>query len=138
MLTNLWSLKLKVSTDVHFRFKWKLRYCTHALIWNSKFSCYVFFYKKILMSLNFFIQLNSAESKDLIKIPLILSRFRYLLTTLQLYLDLNTQYMTNSTLVCPVKIEYLTKNNIFGLKMMMKSGLEKIILKFLHAQAIYY
>ena len=30
------------------------------------------------------------------------------------------------------------KNNIFGLKMMMKSGLEKIILKFLHAQAIFY
>ena len=43
--------------------------------------------------------------------------------------------MTNSTFVCPVKIEYVTKNNIFGLKMMMKSGLEKIILKFLHAQA---
>ena len=40
----------------------------------------------------------------------------------------NTQYMTNSTLVCPV--EYVTKNNIFGLKMMMKSGLEKNILKF--------
>ena len=52
--------------------------------------------------------------------------------------DLNTQYMTNSTLVCPVKIEYVTKNNIFGLKMMMKSGLETIILKFLHAQAIFY
>ena len=51
---------------------------------------------------------------------------------------LNTQYMTNSTLVCPVKIEYVTKNNIFGLKMMMKSGLEKIILKFFHAQAIFY
>ena len=46
--------------------------------------------------------------------------------------------MTNSTLVCPVKIEYVTKNNIFGLKMMMKSGLEKIILKFLHAQAILF
>ena len=45
----------------------------------------------------------------------------------------NTQYMTNSTLVCPVKIEYVTKNNIFGLKMMVKSGLEKIFLKFLHA-----
>ena len=33
------------------------------------------------------------------------------------FLKLNTQYMTNSTLVCPVKIEYVTKNNIFGLKM---------------------
>ena len=31
--------------------------------------------------------------------------------------------MTNSTLVCPVKIEYVTKNNIYGLKMMVKSGL---------------
>ena len=50
----------------------------------------------------------------------------------------NAQYMTNSTLVCPVKIEYVTKNNIFDLKMMMKSGLEKFILKFLHAQAIFY
>jgi hypothetical protein len=27
----------------------------------------------------------------------------------------------------------VTKNDIFGLKMMMKSGLEKIILKFLQA-----
>ena len=36
------------------------------------------------------------------------------------YLLINTQYMTNSTLVCPVKIEYVTKNNIFGLKMMVK------------------
>ena len=42
----------------------------------------------------------------------------------------NTQYMTNSTLVCLVKIEYVTKN---GLKMMVKSGLEKIFLKFFHA-----
>ena len=49
---------------------------------------------------------------------------------------LNTQYMAHSTLVCPVEIEYVTRNNIFGLKMMMTSGLEKIILKFLHAQAI--
>ena len=49
---------------------------------------------------------------------------------------LNTQYMTNSTLVCPVKIEYVTKNDILGLKMMMKSGLEKIILKFLHGLLI--
>ena len=31
-------------------------------------------------------------------------------------------------------MEYGPENNIFVLKMMMKSGLEKIILKFLHAQ----
>ena len=31
-------------------------------------------------------------------------------------------------------MEYVPKINIFGLKMMAKSGLEKNILKFLHAQ----
>ena len=30
-------------------------------------------------------------------------------------------------------MEYVHKINIFGLKMMAKSGLEKIFLKFLHA-----
>ena len=34
-------------------------------------------------------------------------------------------------------MEYGPENNIFVLKMMMKSGLEKIILKFLHAQAVF-
>ena len=36
-----------------------------------------------------------------------------------------------------LKMEYVFKINIFGLKMMVKSGLEKIFLKFLHAQAIF-
>ena len=31
-------------------------------------------------------------------------------------------------------MEYVSKINIFGLKMMIKSGLEKIFLKFLHTQ----
>jgi hypothetical protein len=35
-------------------------------------------------------------------------------------------------------MEYGPENNIFILKMMMKSGLEKIILKFLHTQAIFF
>ena len=34
-------------------------------------------------------------------------------------------------------MEYVPENNIFILKLMMKSGLEKIILKFLHAQAAF-
>ena len=34
-------------------------------------------------------------------------------------------------------MEYGPENNIFVQKMMMKSGLEKIILKFLHAQAVF-
>ena len=32
----------------------------------------------------------------------------------------------DSTLVCPVKMEYGPENNIFVLKMMMKSGIEKL------------
>jgi len=47
-------------------------------------------------------------------------------------------YATDSTLVCPVKMEYGPENNIFVLKMMMKSGLEKIILKFLHGHVIFF
>ena len=35
-------------------------------------------------------------------------------------------------------MEYVSKINTFGLNMMVKSGLEKIFLKFLHAQAIFY
>jgi hypothetical protein len=52
--------------------------------------------------------------------------------------DLNTQNMRNSNLVYVSKMEYVHKVNIFGLKMMVKSGLKKIILKFLHAEAIFY
>ena len=39
--------------------------------------------------------------------------------------------------MCPVKMEYGPETNIFILKMMMKSGLEKIVLKFLHAQFFF-
>ena len=45
--------------------------------------------------------------------------------------------MTNSIIVCTVKMEYGWNFSISGLKMMLKSGLEKIFLKFLHAQAIF-
>ena len=33
--------------------------------------------------------------------------------------------MINSTIVYPFKMEYVSKLNIFGLKMMVKSGLKK-------------
>ena len=46
--------------------------------------------------------------------------------------------MTNPTIVYPVKMEYGWNFSISGLKMMVKSGLEKIFLKFLHVQAIFY
>ena len=42
--------------------------------------------------------------------------------------------MRNLDIVYVLKMEYVLRNNIFGLKMMVKSGSEKIFLKFLHAQ----
>ena len=43
--------------------------------------------------------------------------------------SLNIQYKRNSTIVCPIKMEYGSEINIFALKMLMKSGLEKTFLK---------
>ena len=53
------------------------------------------------------------------------------------YNSINTQYMRNPDMVYVLKMEYVSKINIFGLKMMVKSGLEKIFLKFLHAQGLF-
>ena len=39
-------------------------------------------------------------------------------------------YLTDSNIGFTLKIESVTKNTIVSLKMMMKSGLEKFILKF--------
>ena len=47
--------------------------------------------------------------------------------------DLNTSYLNDSYIIFTLKIESVSKNTIFGIKMMVKSGLEKIFLKFLHA-----
>ena len=37
-----------------------------------------------------------------------------------------------------VKVEYVSKKTIFGLKMTVKKGLEKIFLKFLRAEAVFF
>ena len=50
---------------------------------------------------------------------------------------INTQYMRNPDIIYVLKMEYVSKINIFGLKMMVKSGLEKIFLKTLHAQSLF-
>ena len=42
--------------------------------------------------------------------------------------------MRNPDMVYVLEMEYVSKINIFGLKIMVKSGLEKIFLKFLHAE----
>ena len=46
--------------------------------------------------------------------------------------------MTNPTIVSPVKMEYGWNFSISGLKMMVKSSLEKIFLKLLYAEAIFF
>ena len=51
---------------------------------------------------------------------------------------LNTSYLTDSYIVFTLKMKSVSKLTIFGLKMMVKSGLEKIFLKFLHAEAIFF
>ena len=53
-------------------------------------------------------------------------------------LPFNTSYLTDSYIVFTLKMESVSKNTFFGLKMMVKSGLEKIFLKFLHAGAISF
>ena len=52
---------------------------------------------------------------------------------LRRYFHFNTSYLTDSYIIFTLKMESVSKNTIFGLKMMVKSGLEKIILKSLHA-----
>jgi hypothetical protein len=50
--------------------------------------------------------------------------------------QINTQYLRNPDMVYLLKMEYLSKIDIFSLKTMVKSGLEKIFLKFLHAHGL--
>ena len=56
-----------------------------------------------------------------------------LFLTSQINRRLNTSYLTDSYIGFTLKMESVTKNTTFGLKMMVKSGLEKFILKSLHA-----
>ena len=51
---------------------------------------------------------------------------------------LNTSYSTDSCIVFTLKMESLPEVTILGLKTMVKSGLEKIFLKFLHVEAIFF
>ena len=45
--------------------------------------------------------------------------------------------MRNPDMVYVLKMEYVSEINIFGLKMMVKSGLEKIFLKSLYEQGLF-
>jgi hypothetical protein len=47
-------------------------------------------------------------------------------------------YMRNPDMFYVFKMEYyVSKINVFGLKMMVKNGLEKIFFKFLHSQSLF-
>ena len=48
-------------------------------------------------------------------------------------LPLNTSYLTDSYIGFTLKMESVSKNTNFDLKMMVKSGLENFILKSVHA-----
>jgi hypothetical protein len=47
--------------------------------------------------------------------------------------NFNTSYLTDAYIIFTFKMESVSEDTIFGLKMMVRSGLEKIFLKFLHA-----
>ena len=52
--------------------------------------------------------------------------------------DVNMYHLTGSDFFFTLKLESVSKITIFDLKMMVKNGLEKIFLKFLHAEAIFF
>ena len=54
------------------------------------------------------------------------------------YQSINMSYLTDSYIVFTLKMKFVSKTTIFGLKMMVKGGLEKIFLKFLHAETISF
>ena len=90
---------------------------------------------------------SSQKQKYSEKISKKTKKIQFFLSTLRLWqknslilisLKLNTRYMTNSTLVSPVKMEYGWNFSISGLKMVMKSGLGKIFLKFLYALTMLF
>ena len=49
-----------------------------------------------------------------------------------------TSYLTNSYIIFTLKMKSVSKITIYGYKMMVKSGLQKIFLKFLHVEAIFF
>ena len=50
----------------------------------------------------------------------------------------STFHLTDSYIIFTLKMESISKNTIVGLKMTVKSGLEKIFLKFLHSEDVFF
>ena len=57
---------------------------------------------------------------------------------LDFLLTFKTSYLTDSYIVFTLKMESVSKNTIFGQKMMVKSGLEQFILKSLMKEDSYF
>ena len=108
VLQAVWVLKSKI-------FGQRSTYSKKTTVFYE-FNCWQFVKK--CQNLIFKVNFQSKESSDLFSI--------------------NTQYMTNPTIVSPVKMEYGWNFRISGLKMMAKSGLEKIFLKFLPAPTMSF
>ena len=62
-----------------------------------------------------------------------LTKFKKNLPRKKGYQSFNTSYLTDSYIVFTLKMESQPKNINFGIKMMVKSGLENFILNSLHA-----
>ena len=54
-----------------------------------------------------------------------------------IYFVLNKSWLTDSYIGFTLKMESVSKNTIFAIKMMVKSGLEKVFFKFLHALTMF-
>ena len=94
-----------------------------------KQTCQCFTYLHTCTStVNIWIATHKAQVK---KISLWRGNFKK--DSLLIFFFFNTSYLTDSYIVFTIKMESIPKDTIFGLKMIVKSGLEKIVLKCLHA-----
>ena len=77
---------------------------------------------------------------DVKKQDFLLNMLKQIFKTLILsfFSPINTSYLTDSYIVFTLKMESVSENTIFGLKMMVKSGLDKIFLKFLQVGDYFF
>ena len=118
-ISNSWLIKKNVGCYKQPMFSHQMNYCFDYLG-----KCHNFFWVRITHK--YVIIYQSLRTVAFLKVQHLFS------------LVFNTQYMRNPDMLYVLKMEYVSKINIFGLKMMVKSGLEKIFLKFLHAQSLFH
>ena len=82
--------------------------------------------------------LSVDEKKKLLGGHVCSALFKLFPRQLSRHVTFNTSYLTDSYIIFTIKMESVSKNTIFGLKMIVKSGLEKIFLKFIHAGDYFF